>query len=125
MDTIKEILSTLGYDSALDLDVNEAITLEVEAVLDLTIERIGETQLSVNHSYTQMGDLMYDPEIVFDVDAETGEWTAVEYTVHPHTYQYDENGLESVQRFADYSWDKNLRHQGFVDAAVRLAEGSA
>ena len=125
MDSIKEILSTLGYESALDLDVNEAITIEVEAMMDLTIERIGETQLSVAHNRIQMGDLMCDPEIVFDVDAETGQWTAVEYTQHPHLYQHNESGLPDVQSFADGTWDRNLQAQGFVDAASQLAEATA
>jgi len=123
MNSIKDILSQLGYESPLDLDVNEAITLEVEAMMDLTIERVGETRLSVNHNYIQMGDLMYDPEIVFEVDGD--QWTAVEYTQHPHLYQHDESGLPEAQSFADRTWDRNLRAQGFVDAAAQLAEGSA
>ena len=83
--------------------------------------------VSVANYADQSGDPMRDPEIVFEVAA--GEW-------HPVSIQQDfvgsyreavsvaEDGtvfvrpaeVRDIQAFARI-WDRNLKHQGFVDAA--------
>jgi len=120
METIKEILEILGYSEITDLGINDSVTINAEGVEELTIERVGDTKISVAHYYTQNGDLMRDPEIVFDVDANRG-WMAVEYTHDPFTYDSNENGLPEAQRFS-IQWNKNLRKQGFVGEARKMAE---
>jgi hypothetical protein len=118
MEAIKQILAALDYESPLDLDINESITIESEVFMDLTIERVARTRVSVAHHYTQRGDLMSDPEIVFDVDGD--EWTAIQKTVHPHEFRHCDDGLPGVQRFAGGMWNSNLERQGFVETAKEM-----
>jgi hypothetical protein len=108
------------------------IRLEVPVFMRLVIEHIGDGPrggevVSVAHHGEQNGDLMRDPEIVFEVVA--GTW-------HPVSIQQDyvgsyreavsieEDGRvfirtaeeRDIQAFARV-WDRNRKHQGFVDAA--------
>jgi hypothetical protein len=117
MDAISEILGDLGVPSVTEMNVNENYTITVDGFEDLTIEKIGDGRLSVGHYYTQRGDLMSDPEVVFLVD--DGEWWPVRYTQHPMVHQHDESGID-LDGFLS-TWDQNLRNQGFVDAANRRA----
>jgi hypothetical protein len=100
--------------------------------MQLVIEHIGAGPrggelVSVAHYGEENGDLMRDPEIVFEVAADG--W-------HPVSIQQDyvgsyreavsvgEDGrvsirpaeVRDIQAFARI-WDRNLKHQGFVDAA--------
>ena len=62
--------------------------------MPLSLEWIGENQLSIMHTYVQNGDLMYDPMIVFDVDREAKTATAVEFQQsNPPLYQRIEDGI--------------------------------
>lgn len=115
LDAIKEILQKEGYDSPADMAVGDQVEIEVDGYMPLTIEKIEDSKLSVAHYYTQRGDLMSDPEIVFRIDND-GEWTPVRYTQHPRHHQYNENGLPSVDAFVN-TWDRKLRKQGFPDHA--------
>jgi hypothetical protein len=106
--------------------------LESSGFMRLVIELIGAGPrggelVSVAHYGEQNGDLMRDPEIVFEVVA--GEW-------HPVSIQQDYVGsyreavyvgeddkvyvrpalVRDIAAFARV-WDRNLKHQGFVDAA--------
>jgi hypothetical protein len=114
MDAVKEIIQGHGYDSGHDMDVGDHIKVEVDGYMPLTIEKIEDSKLSVAHYYTQRGDLMSDPEIVFRIDGD--EWTPVRYTQHPRHHQYNENGLPSVDAFVN-TWDRKLKQQGFPDHA--------
>lgn len=115
----KRILDHMGVDSPAALDVNESYTIEVPGFHDLTIERVGARRISVAHHYVKRGDLMCDPEVVFRV--RDGVWTPIEYTQHPHVYEYDESGLD-LDGFLS-TWSRNLTRQGFVRAADRLERG--
>ena len=115
MDAISEILGDLGVPSVAEMDVNESYTIMVDGFEDLTIEKIGDGRLSVGHYYTQRGDLMSDPEVVFVVN--DGEWRPVRFTQHPLAHEHDESGLDLSEFLS--TWDKNLRRHGFVDAAGR------
>jgi hypothetical protein len=114
MDAVKDILEQLGVDSVGEMGVNESYTVEVDGYEGLNIEKIGDGRLSVGHYYTQRGDLMSDPEVVFVVD--NGEWRAVRYTQHPLAHEHDEAGLNLGEFLS--TWNKNLRTQGFIDAAT-------
>jgi hypothetical protein len=113
------------------------IRLEVPGFMRLVIEHVGTGPrggelVSVAHYGEQNGDLMRDPEIVFEVVA--GGW-------HPVSIQQDyvgsyreavvvgEDGkvcvrpaeVRDIQAFTGV-WDRNLKHQGFVDASKNRAK---
>jgi len=59
--------------------------LKLEAgasMMPLHIERIGTDVISVSHTYTQNGDIMYDPEMTFRINPEKG-------TLEPLTFRQD------------------------------------
>lgn len=114
METIREILSVVGVEEMGQMDVGDHYTIERDVYEDLTIEMVGEDRLSVSQHYTQQGDLMRDPEIVFETSGD--EWTAVMFQQDPTVFKRDEDGLPTVEHFAE-SWSENLRKQGFVEAA--------
>lgn len=118
MKAVRDILEAYGYSDPADMGLGDYIEVEPEseALMPLVIEKVGPDRVAVAHYTTQMGDVMYDPEIVFHIYP-TGTWMAVEYTQHPHTYRRDENGLVEAQDFAVNTWNENLRRQGYVDAA--------
>jgi len=66
-----------------------------EGFMPLSIEWISENQVSIMHTYTQNGDLMYDPMMVIEVDREAQTAAAVQYEQsNPPLYQrIDENGI--------------------------------
>ncbi|MGQ4555997.1 DUF6908 domain-containing protein [Halobellus sp. GM3] len=113
METIQEILATFGVQSIEQMDVNESYTVAVSGYDDLAIEKVGRQRISVAHHYVRRCDLMCDPEIVFRVEG--GDWIPIEYTQHPRVYRRDEDGLP-LSGFIE-RWDRNLRQQGFVEAA--------
>lgn len=121
METVKQILGSQGVQQFEDLDLNERYEVDGgETYMDLTIERVSDSELSVAHYFTQRMDLMRDPEVVFRID-EYREvphgWVPVEYRQDPGVYEADQDGLGyDVQRFVD-QWDSNLMNQGFVDRA--------
>jgi hypothetical protein len=89
--------------------------------------------VSVAHYYEQQGDLMADPDLVFEVNPDddgplswkTGEWGPVAFTQHSTgTYQEAvslQDGkvmlasrlITSLKSFAR-TWDRNLKSQGYV-----------
>jgi hypothetical protein len=129
MRNVQRIIDAFGGLAALKA---RYIWLEVPGFMRLVIEHIGTGPrggqlVSVAHYGEQNGDPMRDPEIVFEVAA--GGW-------HPVSIQQDfvgsyreavfvgEDGqvyvrpaeVRDIQAFA-HVWDRNLKHQGFVDAA--------
>lgn len=115
MDTIKEILQIHGIESVTEMTIDDYIKLDVDGHMPLCIEKVGDSQISVAHYYVQNHDYMRDPEIVFEVLDDT--WIPIEYIQDPFKYEYDENGLIAAMAFAVITWDKNIREQGFVEAA--------
>lgn len=116
MNTIKQIIEIAGYESVDDMEVGDRIKVEGGSYMDLTIEKVFSDQISVAHYYTQRGDLMSDPEIVFEI-YET-HWIPIRYTQHPNVHKYDEDGLPDVKKFAEM-WSSNLRRQGFIKKAEK------
>lgn len=122
METVLNILQAHGFSNPHEMEPGDHIEIQPdsEGQMPLVIEKIGETEhgsrISVAHYYTQLGDLMADPEIVFTVD-HAGMWTPVRYVQHPRIEQYDPHGLgKSVVDFVK-RWDRNLRKQGYLQAA--------
>jgi len=114
MQAVKQILAAKGVEDPDEMELGDNYEVEAAGYMDLVIEKVAPGKVSVAHYYEQRGDLMADPEIVFRVDGE--DWTAVEYTQHPHVYQRNEEGLPSAQSFST-KWSKNLHRQGFVESA--------
>ena len=114
------------------------IRLQVPGFMRLVIEHVGTGPnggelVSVAHYGEQNGDLMRDPEIVFEVAA--GSW-------HPASIQMDYTGSyreavsvgedgkvyvrpAEVRDILAFSrvWDRNLKAQGFEDAAATKTGG--
>ena len=114
MDAAQAILRAVGVDSVADLTPPASYTVSVDGYEDLTVEKFAPKRVSVAHHYTQRGDLMCDPEVVFRID-ESGVWTPVAYTRHPDVHRHDPDGL-SIDGFLD-QWSDRLYEQGFVSAA--------
>ncbi len=81
----------------------------------LVIEVVGKEEVSIAHYYTQNGDAMRDPEIVFGV-----RWLPIEITQDPvGIYRRAEPGyyLRGVIGLADM-WAMNIRQQGFAHGVM-------
>ena len=134
MRNVQKIIDAKGGMAALK---SRPIRLEVPGFMRLVIEYIGRgprgcDMVSVAHYGEQNGDAMRDPEIMFEVapDAKGG------LTWHPVAIQQDYIGSYQQCVFEDEQgrpmirpalvrdiaafariWDRNLKAQGFVDAA--------
>ena len=93
-----------------------------ESMMPLHVQWIAEDAVAVSHTYEQMGDLMYDPEMTFRIDREAG-------TLEPLTFQqdnlgifqnvYPEPGKYSPKLRSELSeftqdWFNNISQQGYV-----------
>ena len=80
----------------------------------LTVEWITDNRLSLSHTYTQLGDLMYDPMIDYEIDFEKQTANAVMYE---HSalgiYQEYSNGTKGQRDTNSFTktWLKNIREQ--------------
>ena len=94
----------------------------------LVIERHGE-QVVVGHYFIQNGDVMADPEIVFDY----ATWTPLELTQHPmgvyRSKFYYRDGVQYVDTRFDAAvrplvqlWANNLVAQGWTTADIERDE---
>ena len=109
-DTIISIVNQNGESIESDFYVD--VDAENDAIMDLSIERHGE-ELIVCQYYIQRGDLMRDPEVTFQIEAD-GTWTPMSYRVDPlNTYEYSTEGVP-IGDMLDM-WAENLRMQGFVE----------
>ena len=127
MKTIEEIIVMFGGIDGLYVSITN------EPYMRLVIERIGEgphglPAISVAHYYELNGDLCPDPEMCFEI-----ENTNDGLTMHPYMFQmanppiYQELSNEAgdveligqLRQFAA-TWDRNLRDQGFLNAARRV-----
>lgn len=94
----------------------------------LVIERHGE-QVVVGHYFIQNGDVMADPEIVFDY----ATWTPLELTQHPmgvyrskfhyrDGVQYVDTRFDAAVRPLVELWANNLVAQGWTTADIESHE---
>src|SRR5262249_18540053 len=134
LDTVKQIIEITG---GMDRLRQRPIKVEVEGFMRLVIEQVGcgprgGVLVSVAHYHEQAGDLMRDPEVLFEVLPHDGGW-------HPVSYTQDNLGIcheavrwtgdtlvtdiplaQNLAAFAPQG-SANLQAQGFVEAARRLA----
>ena len=108
--------------------------------MPLSLEWIDTDQLSVMHTYTQNGDLMYDPMIVYEIDLEAKTATAVEFQQsNPPLYQrIDEdgigysidgngnertvNGLQGQINDFSAQWFENIGNQDYMPVSAVLRD---
>jgi hypothetical protein len=125
MKTIQKILQNLGNPSYCKINN--------DPFMPLVIESIGEgphgfSAVSVCHYGEQNGDLMRDPEMCFEI-SNNGEWYPYYFRndylhVEQEVYFKDDQGRSlmlpklkrELEQFAR-QWSKNLKQQGFVEAA--------
>ena len=114
-----------------------------DSMMPLSLEWLGDSnRLSVMHTYTMNGDLMYDPMMVFEINGDAGTMTAVEYEQsYPPLYQrIDEDGtglsvdgngnqrtITGLQaQLNDFSaqWFDNIGQQGYLPLrAIKEIDG--
>ena len=129
MKTIAKIIEARGGMES--LKTNGSLRIENGRLLPLVVEYAGQGPrghdlISVAHTYTQDGDLFYDPELEFEVDA-AGNWLPVSIRQDPVDFrrvavwvtdrrvQLVPAYVRELEQFARM-WDRNLRAQGFLEA---------
>jgi hypothetical protein len=104
--------------------------------MPLSVERIGVGPregivIAVHHSREQNGDLIFDPEVVFEVIGDEWHplsfeqsgviyWEAVFQDTNTGKLMCRPKLLKDLQKFCRM-WDRNIRDQGFVAAATAKA----
>ena len=114
------------------------VRIHSDGFMPLVIEDISfspaHRKIAISHTTTQNGDLMRDPEIVFDL-VEVGDTRLAEPVsfrddfsgLRQEVYDYDETGrrtrirphLKTELRCFARTWFRNLRDQGFFDRSAR------
>lgn len=107
------------------------VKLKAPGFMDLTVERLGEREVSLTHYGEMNGDLMADPDVVMEI-AEDGSWVRAvtfrnDYAAlalggaanSDYRDGKDQAGLRSLNQFLT-EWLGNIRAQGH-----RLQEGTA
>lgn len=122
----------LGNDTAVRLIVNGYMPLSME---DIGQSAEGNRLIAICHYREQNGDLMRDPEMVFEVYASPTSATAEPLSFRndymglmQEVYRYDDDGKKThinarlkqdIKSFAR-TWFSNLKDQGFLgNAAIR------
>jgi len=106
---------------------------EDSGYMPLTIERIAEDEISVAHTYTQDGDLMYDPEMTFRIDHEARTLEPLTFRqdgslpiyqqVYPAPGRWIPKLRNDLSAFAD-QWFKNIAEQGRIRyRAIAVRDG--
>ena len=127
MKTIEKIIAMFGGIDGLSISITN------EPYMRLVIEHIGDgphglPAISVAHYYELNGDLCQDPEMCFEVESTPDGLVMNPYMfkmANPPVYQEvsnDAQGVALARELRDFAamWDKNLRDQGFLEAASRL-----
>ena len=120
----------LGSDTAIRLTVNGYMPLSVE---DIGQSADGNRLVSVCHYGEQNGDLMRDPDMVFEIHTYTTPHMAEPLPFRndymgtmQEVYRYDDSGKKThvnarlkqdLKSFAR-TWFKNLKDQGFLSDTV-------
>lgn len=124
----KVLTDLLGSDTAIRLTVN--------GYMPLSLEHIGQSAegnrlIAISHTGEQNGDLMRDPEMVFEIHAhgmaEPLSFRNDYMGMMQEVYRYDDSGKKThvnarlkqdLKSFAR-TWFKNLKNQGFLSTANR------
>lgn len=106
-----------GAEFAQALQQGEEFHLKVENTpyMPLVVEVVSSGRVSVLHYYKQMGDTMYDPEVVFEVTPT--KWRPVEYTQHGLGIYRNYEQSRAPRDLLSFCrmWSENLSGQGFLD----------
>ena len=119
----------LGNDTAVRLTVNGYMTLSIEYIGN---SAEGNRLISICHYGEQNGDLMRDPEMVFEVHAATNAAEPLSFRndymgMMQEIYRYDDEGKKThvnarlkqdLKSFAR-TWFQNLKDQGFLSTSNR------
>ena len=114
----------LGADTAVRISVDGYMSLSIEAI---GTSADGNRLISLCHYGKQNGDLMRDPEMVFEVYSTTAAAEPLSFQndyvgVFQEVYRYDDAGKKThvntrlkaeLQSFA-MTWFQNLKDQGFL-----------
>jgi hypothetical protein len=134
VNSIAEIIEvTGGWDRLRE----RPLRIEVEGFMPLSIEVIGTgprggTALSIMHWFIQNGDVMRDPDLIVEILPQVKQWLSVSYRqdslgLYQEAVYAEGDGVVVRSRLVDdlvqfmRLWDRNLREQGFVEAARRQA----
>ena len=128
----KALLTLLGTDTAVRLTVPGFMPLSVE---DIGQSGDGNRLISLCHYGEQNGDLMRDPDMVFEIHAWADAPAAEPLSFRndymgllQEVYRYDDHGRKThvnarlKQELTSFArtWFKNLKDQGFLsDTAIR------
>jgi hypothetical protein len=124
----KVLTDLLGNDTAIRLTVN--------GYMPLSLEHIGQSAegnrlIAISHTGEQNGDLMRDPEMVFEIHAhgmaEPLSFRNDYMGMLQEVYRYDDSGkkthvnarLKQDLKSSARTWFKNLKDQGFLSTANR------
>ena len=84
--------------------------------MTLSLDKIGSNSVAMAHYYEQNGDLMVDPEIVFDIDSKNKTLTAMSYQQDGmsiyKTYEPDSDEQDNCNSFVD-TWFNNISTQAY------------
>ena len=134
---MKSVARIIELHGGLEALRSKAIRIEppCSGLMRLCVEHVGTGPrgmplVSVAHYFEQNGDLMADPDVVFEVNpdsSKSGDWGPVSFTQHSTgTYQeavINRDGkvmiaprlVVSLKSFARM-WDRNIKAQGYVTA---------
>lgn len=84
--------------------------------MTLSLDKIGSNSVAMAHYYEQNGDLMVDPEIVFDIDSKNKTLTAISYQQDGMSiykkYEPDSDEQDNCNSFVD-TWFNNISTQAY------------
>lgn len=84
--------------------------------MTLSLDKIDSNSVAMAHYYEQNGDLMVDPEIVFDIDSKNKTLTAISYQQDGmsiyKTYEPDSDEQDNCNSFVD-TWFNNISTQAY------------
>jgi hypothetical protein len=98
------------------------VDLGQEGMMPLSVERLPDNRVAISNTFTQNGDLMRDPEVVFSIEPTIkGNGQLVAKTIeHPpmHIFGRDLVGPVPIKPNDSFlaTWARNLDSQGYLDA---------
>lgn len=105
------------------------LRLESDGFMPLSVERLGGNRISIMHTHTQNGDLMYDPDMVIEIDADEQTVQAVSYEqsslgVYQEVYTHERLNTALQKKLNSFltDWLRNISQQGFIPARATLRE---
>lgn len=112
---------------------DESVYFEVkrEGYMPLHVERLPGNRLAVSHVYEQNGDLIRDPEVVFDITkTKKGAGQLVPDTIEHPPMVFNGRELSGPVKISQTDsflkqWADNLKSQGFLKAQTETTEAPA